>query len=275
MSEVKTTVLMSVYQKELPEHFDASLRSILDWQSVKPDEFVLVCDGPLTEELENVIAKYKKLYNGMMQVYRLDRNMGLGKALNYGLEKCHNEIIIRADSDDISVPDRIRIQKDYLNKHSDISVVGSFIDEFEFDYHKPKQIKRLPLMHDELALMAKFRNPLNHMTVAFRKADILSVGSYNHIPYLEDYELWVRTIINGYKIANIDKILVHARIGNGMLTRRGNKEYIKSWYLLNRYMINNHMINAFEFLRNMLSIIVFVYSPNAIKTLLYKFILRD
>lgn len=270
----KTSVLMSVYKNEQPNFFDASLKSILCDQIQKPDEFVLVCDGPLTDELESVISKYNKQYPDIFKVFRTEQNQGLGKALNFGLTHCSNAIIIRADSDDICVPERIAVQVDYLNKNPNISIVSSFIDEFNEDYLKPINVKKLPLKNDELVEMAKIRNPINHMASAFRKDAIIDIGSYHHIPYVEDYELWVRAIVNGYQLGNIDKILVHARIGNGMVKRRGNKEYIKSWKILNKYMIQNKMIGKFGYFRNMTLIRAFVYMPTSLKKSVYKNVLR-
>lgn len=269
-----TSVLMSVYFKENPEFFDLALKSILVDQSIKPDEFVLVCDGQLTDELNEVIAKYENEFKDILKVYRTEENQGLGKALNYGLSKCSYEVIIRADSDDVCAPDRIKQQFEYLNEHSEIAIVGSYIDEFDVDWNNPKNKKELPLVHEELSQMAKFRNPINHMAVAFRKSIIENIGSYRHIPYIEDYELWVRAIIKGYKLANIDKVLVHARVGNGMVKRRGNRQYISSWKELCDYMLQNKMINLFEYVRNMLAIRVFVYMPSNTKEIIYKKILR-
>lgn len=271
---LKTSVLMSVYFKENAEYFDQSINSILVNQTQKPDEFVLVCDGPLTSELEDIIAKYEKLFPQLFFIYRLEKNQGLGKALNYGLSKCSNEIIIRADSDDICDPERIRLQYEYLQMHQDITVVSSYIDEFENNWQEPKNLKTLPLTNEQLVKMAKFRNPINHMAVAFRRDIILDIGSYHHIPYVEDYELWVRIIICGYKLANIDKVLVHARVGNGMIKRRGNKIYISSWRKLNRYMLSSKMITSMEYVRNMIAVRVFVYMPLSLKELAYKKILR-
>ena len=272
--ENKTSVLMSVYAKENASFFNTAIESILVNQSRKPDEFVLVCDGPLTLELDQVITKYKDAFPNSFIVYRLKKNVGLGKALKYGLKKCRYNIIIRADSDDICALNRIKTQFDYLVAHPDISIVGSHIDEFIDNWKMPTNIKKMPLSNEELIKMAKFRNPINHMTVAFRRDDILKIGSYRHIPYIEDYELWVRAIINGCKLANIDEVLVHARIGNGMVKRRGNKQYIKSWKKLCEYMYAKRMINKRELIRNMFAVCAFVYTPTYIKKLLYKNVLR-
>lgn len=270
----RTSVLMSVYYRENPSFFDMSVKSILIDQTKKPDEFVLVCDGPLSPELNQVIEKYEKLFPGVFFVYRLDSNLGLGNALNFGMEKCKYDIIIRADSDDICVPERILEQTEYLDEHLDVAVVSSYIDEFDEDYRKPNDVKTLPISHEELVRMAKFRNPINHMAVAFRKDVILSVGSYRQIQYVEDYELWLRVIVNGFKLGNIDKVLVHARVGNGMLNRRSDRRYIDSWRILCKYMNSQKMINKIEYVRNMLSVRFFIILPPMMKKKVYKRILR-
>lgn len=269
----KFTVLMSVYYKENPSFFDQALESILVNQTLLPSEFVLVCDGELTPELEMVIDKYKSLFHDIFQVFRKE-NGGLGKALSYGLPKCSFPLVARADSDDICVPNRFEKQVDFFERHPEIGIISSYIDEFDSDWTHPDHLKKLPLTPEELYQMAKFRNPLNHMAVMMRKDDVIRVGSYRHIPYVEDYELWVRAMTNGIQIANVGEVLVHARVGNGMVQRRGTKKYIKSWHILNKEMIHANMIGYGTYLRNMISITAFVFMPSCLKTFLYKKVLR-
>ncbi|SJZ77273.1 glycosyltransferase [Anaerorhabdus furcosa] len=268
------SVLMSVYYKEDPSNLELAFRSILIEQTQIPNEFILVCDGALNEKLDAVIEKYEKKFSNILKVYRQKNNQGLGKALNFGLTKCRYELIARADSDDICQKNRFEIQLIFMLQHPEISIISSYIDEFNTDYTKPQNIKKLPLKHAELVNMAKFRNPLNHMAVMFRKRDIIEIGSYHNLPYVEDYELWVRAIINGKKLANIDSVLVHARVGNCMIKRRGNREYIKSWKVLSSYMLHNGMINRFEYYRNMIAVRGFIYMSVGLKEIVYKLILR-
>jgi glycosyltransferase involved in cell wall biosynthesis len=251
------------------------MESILIQQSLLPDEFVLICDGLLSPELDNVIEKYVERFHDILKVYRLENNIGLGKALNYGLEKCNYEYVARADSDDICAPNRFEKQIEYMKKHQDITILGSDIDEFETDQQETTNCKKMPADHYHICEMSKFRNPMNHMTVVFNREVILRIGSYEQLLYLEDYYLWVRTIAAGYKLANINESLVHARVGNGMIKRRGNHQYIKSWQTLNQYMKSKKMISTIEYYRNMLSVRVFVYMPVWIKTLVYNKMLRN
>lgn len=269
----KFSVLMSVYYKEKPEFFDIALESNLIKQTLLPNEFVLVCDGKLTPELELVIDKYRNLCPDILKVYRKE-NGGLGKALNFGLLKCTYPLVARADSDDVCVESRFEKQVKYMELHPEVGIISSYIDEFVDDYSNPIQVKTQPLTHEELYEFAKFRCPLNHMSVLMRKDEIIRIGSYHHIPYMEDYDLWVRAMINGIKIGNIGEVLVHARIGNGMLQRRGNKAYIRSFHQINKNMLQSRMIGLYIYIRNMIAIITFVFMPLALRNLLYKMVLR-
>ena len=166
------SVLMSVYHRENPEHFDFALESNLINQLLPPDEFVLVCDGPLGAQLDSVIEKYQKLFPEVLKVYRLKENLGLGRALNFGLEKCGNDLVARADSDDISLPDRYKKQIAFMEKQGDVALLGTDIEEFEDDPENPTRRKQMPATDDEIKSFMKFRNPINHMTAVFRKSAV-------------------------------------------------------------------------------------------------------
>lgn len=273
MSE-KFSVLMSVYHKENPKHFDLALRHILIEQTLIPDEFVLVCDGPLNEGLDAVIDKYKKSCPEILKVYRLEKNGGLGKALNFGLEKCSYELVARADSDDICGKDRFGKQIDYMATRPNLAAVGTDIQEFASDPTKPSAYKKMPHTNAEVYEMTKFRNPVNHMTVVFRKSMVEKVGSYIHLQYVEDYYLWIRLLVAGYEIENINEPLVLARVGNGMVQRRGSKAYIGSWRTQSNYMLDNGMITKMQYVKNMIAVRGFVYIPVGLKQFVYKKILR-
>ena len=103
------SVLMSVYHKEKPEYFRAAIESILN-QTVKTNDFVIVCDGPLNEGLDNVITEVVTANPGLFNIYRMTENKGLAIALNNGILQCKNQIIARMDSDDISRNDRMEKQ---------------------------------------------------------------------------------------------------------------------------------------------------------------------
>lgn len=272
-NKIPFSVLMSVYCKENPKHFSMALNSNLVEQTLLPNEMVLVCDGELTEELNQIISEYEHKAPSILKVYRLAKNGGLGKALNFGLEKCSFEWVARSDSDDICAPDRFETQIAYISANN-VDIVSSYIKEFEITPEQSSRIKKLPLTHGEIAKMAKMRNPINHMAVMFRKSTVMAAGSYQHLPYAEDYYLWIRAIAGGAKLANIPKCLVNARVGNGMVQRRGNRASISSFKVLGKFMLSHKMINRLEYARNMAAIRIFVYMPVKARTFLYEKALR-
>ena len=271
---MKFSVLMSVYHKEDPENFDMALHSILVNQTMLPNDFVLVCDGPLTKELDSVIEKYCSLCPEILKVHRLEKNGGLGNALNYGLSLCKCDLVARADSDDVCVPTRFETQVAYMQSNPQVAVCSSDIAEFESNPQKPQRIKRMPQEHGELYKMAKFRNPINHMAAMVRKKVIEEVGSYIHLHYLEDYYLWLRVLCSGYELGNIGQVLVHARVGNGMVQRRGSKQYISGWNTLSKYMMKHKMIGLPGYCKNMICVSAFVFIPPFARDFLYNKILR-
>lgn len=269
----KFSVLMSVYYRETPEFFDLALEHILIEQTLKPDEFVLVCDGELTPGLEAVIEKYQNMFPDILKVYRKE-NGGLGKALNFGLENCSYPLVARADSDDVCVPERFEKQVKYFEEHPEVGIISAYIDDFDTDWTKQEYIKKIPLEHEELLQWIKFRNPLNHNVVMFRRDDILRIGSYHHLPYMEDHDLWLRAIVGGIRIANIGEVLLHMRVGNGMVRRRSTTKYISGYHTIGRYMVKHGLCNNWIYLRNMAAVTVYVFMPGWLKTFVYQKILR-
>lgn len=216
------SVLMSVYKKENPEYFSEALKSILH-QTLPPDEIVLIQDGMITEELEKVIENYQKRYP-MFKIYQFKENVQLGRALAKGVELCSNELVARMDTDDIAMPDRFEKQYVFMKTHPQIAVCGGWLEEFDIDGNYSK-IKYMPEGGKKLQKYAKYRNPLNHMTVMFRRSEVLSAGNYRHFPLLEDYDLWCRMLAKRATFFNLQTVLVRMRTGNEMYERRGGKKY--------------------------------------------------
>lgn len=223
------SVLMSLYYKEKPVFLDSCFASLAN-QLLFPTEIVCVFDGPLNAELEAVVLKWSEKLN--INIVRLPVNVGLGNALNKGLAHCSFDIVARMDSDDICLPERFQKQIPLFFNDKDLILLGSGIDEFEVCENTIKSVRKVPLSQAEIREYCKIKNPFNHMTVVFRKKEILSLGGYLHHFLMEDYNLWLRVIAKGYKVGNIDSSLVKARVGNGMVGRRKGINYIKSeWEL--------------------------------------------
>ena len=266
----KFSVLISVYFKEKPGFLEKALESILN-QTLKPDEVVLVKDGILTKELEEVISAEKNKFNKNnidFVCVQLEKNMGLGIALQKGLEKCKYDYVARMDSDDMATDTRFEYQLKYMNEHKDISVLGGYIDEFSVE-GEVIRTKTMPLTYKDLYKYGRSRNPLNHMTVLFRKKEVLDVGGYKPLKGLEDYYLWCRMLSNGYKIANIDKVLVHARLGN-FENRRGGFEYFKTYIKLRILQKRLKYTNLAEFVVATILTALITLSPKNLRGGLYK-----
>ena len=224
------SVLMSVYGKENSVWFKTAAESMLN-QTAPPDEFVLICDGPLTEELETAVEELDRSYPGMFQILRLKENVGLGEALRQGILLCRNELVARMDSDDIACPDRCRQQLELFQKIPELAfssgTIAEFFDErdLEFSETAALSLRMLPQSHEEIVSYAKKRNPMNHMAVMLKKSAVLQAGNYQSAEGLEDYDLWSRMLQLGFRAGNLKETLVWARIGNGMEQRRGGVKY--------------------------------------------------
>lgn len=222
------SVLMSVYKNDNPIFFKRALESIYENKNLKPSEIVVVKDGPVSIELEMVLAQWESKNSSSVniKIIGLKENVGLGEALRIGLTHCSHKLVARMDADDISMPDRFELQYQFLLLNPKVSLVGGSIEEFVHEGNKPL-CKRVPPRNADIMKYAKFRNPVNHVTVMFRKEDIVSVGSYMTMHGFEDYFLWVRLLKNGYSIANIFNVLVRVRLGENFNARRSGFLYIK------------------------------------------------
>lgn len=221
---LKLSVLMPIYGGESPLYLAQCLES-LKAQSLPADEILIVKDGPLGEHLEVVLREYETELP--IRTLELARNQGLGAAARLGVEQCRNELIARMDSDDLCVPRRFEIQVAYIESHPETDIVGGFIREFDSDYRSGLASRKVPSEHRAICALAKRRNPMNHMTVLFRRTAVLAAGNYRTWFGFEDYDLWVRMIRNGARFHNLEDVLVLARCGNGMQTRRGGWDYLR------------------------------------------------
>ncbi len=272
---MKYSVLMSVYKNDDPEHLGIALKSIYEEQTRKPDEIVVVFDGALTDQLYSVLEQFKADKEGIVFYYPQETNKGLGEALRIGSEKCTGDFIFRMDADDVSVPTRFEKQIKFLEENPEIDAVGTDIAEFQTDpEEKNKRIRECPAKHEDIVKMAKRRNPMNHVTVCMKREALVACGGYKTLLLLEDYYLWLNMLASGAKLANINESLVLVRIGNGFDSKRGSKERITGWKVLQDFMLEHDMITKREARKNMMYIKLFVKTPTWLKKILYEKVLR-
>ena len=267
------SVLMSVYYKENPEWLRQCINSMLN-QTKKTNDFVIVEDGILTKELEQVIVDYEKLYPNIFNIVRYKKNRGLGVVLNETINYCKNEIIVRMDSDDIS--DNTRCEKELRKINEGYDIVGSNIIEFEGEINNVISKKVMPENNNEIIGYAKFRNPFNHPSLMIKKSLILKAGNYQCLYRLEDYDLWLRCLALNAKCCNIQEYLVFMRTNKEFYKRRGGgMKCFKSYFVLRTTSYKRKQINFIEFLLNIIIAFIKCYSPYSLKKILYTNILRE
>ncbi len=272
---MKYSVLMSVYKYDNADFLKRALASIYEEQTRKPDEIVVVFDGPLTDELYCVLNDFAEDKSNIVYYYPQEVNRGLGEALRIGTQKCTGDYIFRMDSDDISHPERFEKQIAYIEANPDTDVVGTDIAEFYLNPNEQNlRVRACPESHDKIVAMAKKRNPMNHVTVCIKKDSLLQCGGYENLLLLEDYYLWLKMIAAGYVLKNINESLVYVRIGNGFHAKRGSKIRISGWKILQKYMYEKGLIKKREAIMNMVYIRVFTYCPPKIKKWIYDKLLR-
>lgn len=261
---------MSVYAKERPSWLGEALNSVFE-QTVSPSQVVLVCDGPLTAELDAVIDKFKD----KLTLVRLEKNCGLGTALNEGLKHCSYDLVARMDSDDIALPDRFEKQLKAFVQDKDLTVYGGAIQEIDAETKEIISLRLLPCTDRGIKQFLKTRSPFNHVTVMFKKTAVENAGSYQPFYFVEDYYLWARMSAKGCKFGNSTDVFVNVRIDRNMFARRGGWKYFKSNKAIAGKLLELGLISYPTYLFNLaVRFCVQVLMPNKVRSIFYKKALR-
>ena len=269
------SVAMSVYGKDKAEWFDAALESVIN-QTVKPDEIVLVVDGPVPQSIQNVISKYRGIYFERFKVIEFSENRGLGIALESAVSKCSNEIIARMDSDDIAVLDRFEQELNVFLAHQEVDIVGGDIQEFISTLEHRTGKREVPISDSAIKNYMKSRCPFNHMTVMYKKEAVLKAGGYKDLFWNEDYYLWIRMAVNHCVMENTGTVLVYVRVNEDMYMRRGGVQYFKSEKYLQSFMLKQGMINYMEYIMNLTKrFVIQILLPNRIRGWVFRKFARN
>lgn len=236
------SVLMSVYRNDRPEHFRAAVESVTVRQTLPPSEVLIVIDGPIPEELRKTVLELAAEIPVIKLVW-LEKNGGLGNALRIGMEAVSNELVLRMDSDDISLPDRFEKQVSYMQAHPECDLLGGQIAEFIDNESNIVGIREVPCKPEDILARMNGRCPFNHVSVAMSRSRVLSVGNYLDWHFNEDYYLWIRMAEAGCGFANLPDVLVNVRVGKEMYARRGGWEYFMSEKGLQDYMLHHGMLS--------------------------------
>jgi glycosyltransferase involved in cell wall biosynthesis len=222
------SVVLPVHAAIDPEHLAAALASVSQ-QTLVPDEVVIVADGPLTAAHDVVLAAYAESRPGVRTI-RLPSNQGAGVATQTALAAARHTWVAKVDADDILVPHRLETQLRRLTSVG-ADVCSSAMVEFVGRPDHVVGTRTTPVDHREFARLMRFRNPVNHPTVMFRRAAAVASGGYRHLPYLEDYDLWARMLRDGATFVGVAEPLVSFR-SDGMLSRRRQRSALRSELLL-------------------------------------------
>ena len=258
------SVCMSVYKNDNPKDFLVAVRSIYN-QTAIPNDIVLVVDGPVGAELKRAIITLQDEIN-LLNVIWLPVNQGHAIARQTGLLAAKCELVAVMDADDIAVPDRFEKQLNAFEEHPEVSVVGGNINEFIDTTDNVIGTRVVPEHDKGIKDYMKARCPMNLVTVMLKKSDVMKVGGYLDWYCEEDYYLWVRLALAGYKFYNIQENLVDVRVGEEMYQRRGGWKYFKSEAKLQHYMWKHSVIGVSRYLYNVaIRFAVQVAMPNNLR----------
>lgn len=269
----KFSVLMSLYFKEKPAYLRECMESILR-QTVLPDQIVIVKDGPLTEELEAVLAEYESKKPELYTFVPLETNRGLGLALAEGIQHCRYELVARMDTDDVCREDRFEKQLVEFEKDQDLDVCGCQILEFEDNVNNLVAKRTVPLTDKAIKQYQRRRDAFNHMSVMYKKSAVLRAGNYRSCLLMEDTYLWVNMFNSGAKAKNIDEFLVYARIGKGMFERRGGWSYFKKYKTGRRQVYETGFISWWDYVYTLIIQLVVAMIPNKLRGWVFKKLLH-
>lgn len=272
--EYTFSVLMSIYYKEKPEYVREAFESLVS-QTLLANEWIIVEDGPLTEELYFVLDEYEKKYPNLIKRVVLPENLGLGLALREGVLHCSNELIARMDTDDICRSDRFEKQINEFQKNPNLDICGSHILEFENTIDNIVAKRVVPLTDSDIKEYQKRRDSFNHMAVMYKKSSVLRAGNYQSCLLMEDSYLWVNMIINGISAVNIDDYLVYARVGKEMFNRRGGFSYFKQYKKGRKQIYKTGYISWWDYFYTILIQFVLSTMPNKLRALVFKKFLHN
>ena len=221
-------VLMSTHKAETADHLAESLESLYA-QTISPDRIVLVLDGEVGADQHDVIARFGADGRGPdLTIVALPTNGGLANALNAGLSYCDGDYVMRMDSDDVCLPDRLALQLAYLAEHPETDLISSWASEFS-EAEEIERLKVSPTEHEALTSAMRWRNVIAHSAILVKSSALARIGGYRaDFGLLEDYDLYVRLITSGAHFHVIPKVLLRIRTSMAQRGRRGNFAYLRN-----------------------------------------------
>jgi len=265
---VPFTLLMAVYAGDRPDHLRRAFDSSVSEQHRRPDEVVIVQDGPVPAPLAACLDELLAAAPVPVQVLRLPRNVGLGDALEAGLAACSHEVVARMDADDISLPERFALQLPDIEAGADL--VGCALLEIGADEHDVVGRRVPPTSADVIARTARLHDPFNHPTVVYRRSAVSAAGGYQRLPLMEDYWLFARMIAAGARSANRPEALVKYRVGAGAYERRGGPALLRAELVLQWRLWRSGFTTLPQYLRNVVVRGLYRLVPGRVRRPVYR-----
>ena len=264
----RLSLLLPVWRRDRPDHLVAAFRSTVDQQTRRPDHVVVVRDGPVAPELSAAIAELAATSPVPVDVLGLERNVGLGPALDAGLRACRYDVVARMDADDLSLPHRFAVQMPLIEAGAEL--VGAGLLEFGAGADDVVG-RRVPPTHpDDIRARARFADPFNHPTVVYRRRCVQAVGGYGEFALMEDYLLWAKMIMAGARVANVAEPLVLYRVGAGAYRRRGGLAQLRTELGLQRRLRTLGFTTPGQYVRNVAVRGGYRLVPEAARRLAYR-----
>jgi glycosyltransferase involved in cell wall biosynthesis len=243
------SLLLSVYDGDRSDYIRRAFRSAVDDQTVRPDQVVIVRDGPVRDELAECLADITASSPVPVTFVGLPRNGGLGPALDRGLAASWFDVIARMDADDVAMPHRFEVELPLID---DADIVGAGLLEFVADTDDIVGQRVPPTDPDQIQRYARMHDPFNHPTVVYRRHAVLAAGGYGDLPLMEDYALFARMLGNGVRAINVPEPLVFYRVGARAFKRRGGTALLRSELRLQREFRRLGFTSPAEYLRNIM-----------------------
>jgi len=227
----KVSVIVNIWGEDNAMSLIRSLQSVLR-QNHKPDEVLIVIDGPISEELQGVISDFTNVASFLVKQIDLPTSTGLWNARNVGIQAAEHELLAVHDADDVMHPDRLKIQLNQMSS-PEIGVLGSPVYEFDSVTEKVLGIRSLA-KNDQLNKKMLWQNVINHSSVMFRKSEVIAVGGYRNVHLAEDYDLWLRLICADKNLRMTDVVLQAFSVDSELSKRRGGTKFISSEFELHK-----------------------------------------
>lgn len=276
------SVLLPVYAGDRADWLRRAFASITDEQTLPPDEVVLVRDGPVGADLERTIGRLRAEASVPVVYVPLPRNVRLAGALEEGLAHCTHDLVARADADDICLPERFARQ---IPAMAGLDLLGSAVAQFDTeadlqawragDSAAAVTVRERPTDAAQIRRYAAFHNPFNHPSVVLRREAVRAAGGYEDLPFMEDYWLFVRMIMDGAAVANLPEALVGYRVGAELFDRRGGAAAMRSDWRFQRRAHALGLTTRGQFVRNLGTRVVYRLVPGRVRAWGYQRFVSD